>query len=635
MFGMRRCLLLLTVASFSAAAANAQSVYERYPFDTFAGYPGAPSSLDATGHNARFDRPTGVATDSAGNVYVADFGNNTIRKIVPDGTQPLFGPQGQVGRVGTVTTIAGLPSQFGTADGTGSAARFNRPVHLTVDPNGNIFVSDTGSNTIRKITPDGVVSTFAGTPGAKGGTDGVGPAAQFSYPQGIAADRAGNLYVADTGNQTIRKITPAAVVTTFAGTPNVPGNLDGVGTAARFAGPQGVAVDATGNVFVADSGNDEIRKIAPDSTVTTIAGSPLVGSKDGPASAATFHSPIGIAVDASANIFVTDFYGNTIRRISPAGFVTTIGGRPNAAGSQDGAGSLAMFNHPQDIAVDRAGNLYVADNYNDTIRFGAPPAVAQSLNISTRATVQSGDNVLIGGFITSGSTAQKRVILRALGPSLAKAGVQNTLADPVLELHSADGSTIFANDNWRDSQEAEIQATGLAPTDDRESAIVTNLYSPGKYTALVKSADGSSSGVALVEVYDLNQTAGALLANLSTRGSVQTGEAVMIGGFIVGGATAGNDVVVRAIGPSLSSAGVANALADPTLQLYDKNGTVIASNDNWKDSQQAEVQATGLAPSNDLESAIRATLLPGNYTAVVAGKNGSTGVGLVEVYNLN
>jgi len=225
------------------------------------------------------------------------------------------------------------------------------------------------------------------------------------------------------------------------------------------------------------------------------------------------------------------------------------------------------------------------------------------------------------------------VLLRAIGPSLAKAGLQDALADPVLELRDNKGALIFGNDNWKDSQQADIEATGLPPTDDRESAIVTDLFSPGQYTAVVRSSD-SSTGIALVEVYDLNQTAGPVLANISTRGFVQHGDALMIGGFILGGASGSTQVLVRAIGPSLSQSGIANALSDPTLELHDGNGALIASNDNWKQTQQAAIQATGIAPSNDLESAILGTFPPGNYTAIVAGKSGGSEVGLVEVYNL-
>jgi hypothetical protein len=259
------------------------------------------------------------------------------------------------------------------------------------------------------------------------------------------------------------------------------------------------------------------------------------------------------------------------------------------------------------------------------------PIPSQLLNISTRLNVQTGDNVLIGGFIVTGADP-KKVIVRAIGPSLGMAGVSGALADPTLELHEPDG-TVVTNDNWKDTQEAEIVATTIPPTNDLESAMVATL-APGAYTAIVSGKNGGT-GVGLVETYDLDQAAASQLANISTRGFVETGDNVMIGGFIVGGGGGGNaTVIVRAIGPSLGTAGVSGALADPTLELHDSNGAIIASNDNWKDTQEAEIEAAQLAPADDRESAIEATLAPGAYTAIVRGKDNGTGVGLVEAYNL-
>ena len=260
-----------------------------------------------------------------------------------------------------------------------------------------------------------------------------------------------------------------------------------------------------------------------------------------------------------------------------------------------------------------------------------PPSEAQLLNISTRMHVQTGDNVLIGGFIITGNDA-KKVILRAIGPSLTQFGVVDALADPVLELHGSDGSVITSNDNWKETQESEIDATGLAPTEDAESAILMTL-APDAYTAIVSGKDGTS-GVGLVEGYDLDQAADSQLGNISTRGFVETGSNVMIGGFILGNGSGTTNILVRAIGPSLSLVGVSGALADPTLELHDANGALINSNDNWKESQQAEIEATGLAPQDDLESAVLVTVATDAYTAIVVGKDGGTGVALVEVYRL-
>lgn len=248
------------------------------------------------------------------------------------------------------------------------------------------------------------------------------------------------------------------------------------------------------------------------------------------------------------------------------------------------------------------------------------------LNISTRGDILTGDNVLIGGFIIPDGSP-KEIILRAIGPSLS--GVSNVLADPLLSLYRPDG-TVVTNDSWKDSQEAEIEASGLAPTADREAAILGTLE-PGSYTAIVSGA-GGGVGIGLFEAYDLDAAAGSKLANISTRGLVETGDSVLIGGVI-----ANNYVtytVVRAIGPSLANAGVANPLLDPVLEFYTGNGTLSASNDNWQDDAAAdEIEAYGLAPADPREAAIFVSF-PGPVTAIVRGKDGTTGVAVVEVYNV-
>ena len=241
---------------------------------------------------------------------------------------------------------------------------------------------------------------------------------------------------------------------------------------------------------------------------------------------------------------------------------------------------------------------------------------------------------MIGGFIITGNDP-KRVIIRGIGPSLASFNVPNLVNNPVLSLFGPTGSPIAANDNWQDTQQPEIEATGIAPLDSRESAIVATLV-PAAYTTSLGDLTGGS-GVGLVEIYDLNSGAPAKLANIATRGSVQTADNVMIGGFSLGGSSINPvKVVVRAIGPSLGSAGVNNALSNPTLQLFDSNGQNVASNDNWQDDsgQAAQLQALNLAPSNPNESALVTILPPGLYTAVVAGQNGGTGIGLIEVYTV-
>ncbi len=251
------------------------------------------------------------------------------------------------------------------------------------------------------------------------------------------------------------------------------------------------------------------------------------------------------------------------------------------------------------------------------------------LNMSTRGLVQTGDRVLIAGFVIAGKT-QKAVMVRAIGPSLP---ISPSLSDPTLELHDSTGKLLAYNDNWRTSQQDQIGASGLAPADSREAAVITTL-SPGAYTAVVRGAS-NTTGVGLVEIYDLDNTRGLpQLVNISARGNVLAENNVLIGGFIIGGGKLSKTVVIRAAGPSLTSHGISGALSDPILKLYDRNGTIIIANDDWQTAQHLEIKATGLALSHERESAALATLPPGPYTAIVSGKNGASGVGLVEIYNI-
>jgi hypothetical protein len=261
----------------------------------------------------------------------------------------------------------------------------------------------------------------------------------------------------------------------------------------------------------------------------------------------------------------------------------------------------------------------------------ASPPGEQLVNIAGRLLVGTGNNVGIGGFIVKSTGASKKVLIRAIGPSLSAAGIANPLQDPVLELHDSNG-LVSVNDNWRSSQEAEIQQSGLAPTDNRESVLIATLP-PGNHTAIIKGA-GNTTGVGIVEVYDLQTTVGQL-GNLSVRANVQTGDNALIAGVIIGAGDA-RRVVFRAIGPELKSFGVPTALDDTTIEVRDTNGVLVSANDNWKDaSNSAELTATGLAPTIDAESAVLTTLGPGKYTSIVRGANNTTGVGLAEAYKLD
>jgi len=282
-----------------------------------------------------------------------------------------------------------------------------------------------------------------------------------------------------------------------------------------------------------------------------------------------------------------------------------------------------------DVYASTQGGNYASDA-NFDFALDGPVSVTRATNLSTRLLVGTGDDVGIGGFIVAW-TGPRRLLLRGIGPSLANFGVPDPLADPVLELHGPAGFQTITNNNWGDTQEAEIIATGRAPSNDLESAIVADL-APGAYTAIL-SGNAGTAGVGLVEVYDLSPNQDSRLTNISTRANVGAGDDIVIAGFIVDGGSVGT-TILRGLGPSLSGTGV-TGLPDPKLELRDSQGVLTASNDNWMDApnQAAIIQAAGLAPNNELESAIVATLMPGEYTALLSGVNNGTGVGLVEVYD--
>src|SRR5438128_5624436 len=479
-------------------------------------------------------------------------------------------------------TPAGAKSSFATGLGA--------PFGVAVDGFGNVFEANFNTGMIFKFTPAGVKSTFA---------------SGLNGPVALAFDASGNLFAAGAGN-TIFKFTPAGVKSTFASGLN---------------GPSALAFDASGNLFEADHGSNKIFKFTPAGVKSTFA--------------TGLHGPFGLAFDAGS-LFESDTGSGMIIKFTAAGVKSTF-----ASG----------LNTPTGLAFDASGNLFEADQASGTIFKFTPvgakstfasglsqpsglafePPTAQLTNISTRASVQTGQGVTIGGFILTG-TDLKQVVVRGLGPTLTQFGVSGALADPTLQLVDGSGKTIFINDNWKETQQAGIQATGLAPPNDAESAIRIALQ-PGNYTAILSGKNGTT-GVGLVEVYDIETGVFAALTNVSTRGFVGTGDNVMIGGFITAGGNGSTQVVVRGLGPTLTQFGVSGALADPALTLVDSNGNIVRSNNNWKDTQQVAIQATGLAPPNDLEAAMVVTVATGNYTAILSGNGGGTGIGLVEVYNV-
>ena len=395
----------------------------------------------------------------------------------------------------------------------------------------------------------------------------------------------------------------------------------------------------TGRLFINDVGQSTWEEI-DDGIAGSNYGWPAT---EGPTNNPSFVSPIFYYGHGSTDTTGCAIVGGTFYNPTNSQFPSSYTGKyffsdlcsgwirvfdPNAGTASDFATGIDT---PVDLDVGLDGALYyLARGSNGQVFRVATPA--EALNISGRSQVGTGENVAISGFIVTGPTS-KQVGVRALGPSLTGFGVANPLADPMVELRRSDGSLVLANDNWKDSQQTEITNAGIAPSDDKEAALIAPLPA-GNYTAIVTGKNGGT-GVGLAEVYDLDQAADSRLANISTRAFVGTDSDVLIGGFITGDRMGATRIAIRALGPSLMQFGVTNPLPDPRLQLFDQNGTLLASNDNWQsDANQADlIMSYGLAPPNNLESAIATRLAPGRYTAIVSGKNNQTGVALIEVYD--
>jgi sugar lactone lactonase YvrE len=455
---------------------------------TLAGSPGVWGSADGTGREARFGRPAGVAISSTGTLYVTDYDLQTLRKVTP---------------AGVVTTLAGSPGAQGSNDGTGSAARFSNPAGVAVDGTGNLYVADSGNHTIRKVTPTGIVSTLAGSPGAQGSDDGVGSEARFNSPIGVALDNAGNLYVADRDNRTLRKVTPGGVVTTLAGNPGVQGSADGSGDDARFGEPDSVALDSAGNIYLTDHLNHTLRKITSAGEVTTLAGSPeLSGSDDGSGGAARFTYPAGVALDRDGNLCLADSGNHTLRKVTMAGVVTTPAGSVGIAGNGDGTGSAARFSDPSGVAVDSDGNLYVANASGFTLRKITPAGVVTTL-AGLAGTVGSADGtgnaarfnypsgVALDGDGNLYVTDSGDHTLRKVSPE----GVVTTLAGLAGVAGSADGTG--SNARFLSPRGVALDSAGNLYVADSGNNTLRKVTPTGSVTTLagLAGAAGSADGM--------------------------------------------------------------------------------------------------------------------------------------------
>jgi sugar lactone lactonase YvrE len=554
-----------------------------YDFVILAGSPFAYGNTDGVASAARFLRPQGVAVDPSGNLYVADAGNTVIRKITP---------------AREVTTLAG--GQPGSADGTGSAAQFTAMWGVAADTTGNVYVADSYNSTIRKIAPGGVVTTLAGSAGTPGSSDGAGSAARFSFPEGIAVDGTGNVYVADSGNSTIRRITPAGVVTTLAGTAGNPGSSDGAGSAARFNSPGGVAVDGEGDVFVADSFNSTIREISPAGVVTTLAGTAgMKGNGDGTGGAALFWIPDGVATDGAGNVFVTDTESDgsgIVRKVTSSGVVTTLtGDAGNGTNSDGGVGSSATFAYPFGVAVDNAGDLYVSDEQTNVVCKGLPIGVGPVAIIPdillqpASASVSAGDSTTLAVLATGSPSFNYQWLFNGMPISGATA--------PTLALDNI----------------------GTAQAGDYSVSV----------TSGTTTVNSSSATVAV--------TSDAWLTNLSARAYVAPAlnpADVLIAGFVTAG-PAQKAVLVRGVGPGLQQFGLSGVLSDPLVTIYSASaaGPPLAG---WSTSLSGIFKDLGAfqLPAGSGDAAAVESFDPGPYTAEVTSADGKqSGIVLAELYD--
>jgi hypothetical protein len=637
---------------------------------------------DATGKEAQGD---GSAQTSAGS------GISSASAMIVGGTRPedrnLFAGRSMIGVVGSHATIQG--NLFGTSK-DGLAAQhlasaleidWHNQVGGTAPGAGNVIVSDGDFFTI--INPPGSPPANHGYNVLEGnfiGTDVTGTVPLGSRTAGVLLQSDGNRIgggSADQGNVISGNALGAIKIASQSNV--IQGNF--IGTQADGTSPlpnsYGILIEA--GFFRAASGNlvgSPVGKGGNKIAFNNGTGVIVANSDQNAIYRNEIHDNAGLGIDLGNNGVTPNDAGDTdsgsnglqnfpvITQAHVAGGVLriagTLNGVPNrsyhiecfgnSVANPSGFGQGQYFLAATSASVDQTGygvfgvdlpyqagvqsvSVTATDPDGNTSEFSAAFQIgvrSQNLNLSTRLRVETGERVLIGGFIVTGADP-KRIIVRAIGPSLASVGVQGALADPVLELYNQHGDLVAANDNWRSDQQSAIEATGIPPSSDLEAAIVVTLPATNSaFTAIVRGKD-SGTGVALVEAYDLDPASDSKLGNISSRGFVGTGDSAMIGGFIIGGGGGGGArILIRGLGPST---GINGALADPTLELRDADGAIVGANNDWKENE-AEIRETGVPPVNDLESALAKTLPPSSYTVILRGNNNTAGVGLVEIYNL-
>jgi hypothetical protein len=655
---------VVTNGTGTATSAAATLTVGNVGVSTIAGWPGGSGHADGTGSAARFGEPGAVRTDSAGNIYVGDTTNYTIRKITPSGV---------------VTTVAGIAGTSGSIDGPVATATFNAIGGVAVGPDGTLYVADSGNYTIRAISTSGIVSTLAGVAGSSGDNDGTGAVARLKDPQNLAIDSEGNIYVADGMGNVVRKIVAATgVVTTFAGN-GAAGSANGTGITAQFNDPTGITVDPAGNIYVADYGNDLIRKITPAGVTSTLAGrSGVTGSAGGTGTAATFDGPAGVGADGFGNVYVADLGNNTIRKVDPTGFVTTVAGLAGSSEGTDGLSGNARFDGPGDVCVSASGIVYVADSLNSTIRriipgldsmpsFDPEPA-NQSVNVGAWVAITAGVEGTApftyqwyeNGTAIPGATGPSYVIQNAqvsnsgaysvevtnLDGSAASSAATLTVSvptgDPDISAQPVGGSlsngtltlSVTVSGTGPFTYQWYLNGTAIAGA----TASTYTATADGSYTvAVTNSAATVTSSTAVVSQQ-------SRLINISSRAQVLTGSGVTIAGFSISGPSGSTkEVLIRGIGPSLANFSISGYLTNPTLTLFNSSNTQIDTNTVWGTNPIGAQQIATISANvgafalnvGTLDSVLVENLAPGNYSVELSGVDSGTGVGLIEVYEVN